>query len=62
MTYNLLREPWIPVLRHDGMFLRLGIIDALSQAHLIREIASSNPMDRVAIFRLLLSILYWCKR
>lgn len=58
-SYNLLEEAWIPVLRNNGVTQRLGVLEVLNQAHLIRQIASSNPMDRVAILRFLLSILYW---
>ncbi|MFZ5450931.1 MAG: type I-E CRISPR-associated protein Cse1/CasA [Thermodesulfobacteriota bacterium] len=61
MNYNLLEEEWLPVLCKSGKFRRVGIIEALAQAHLIRQIAASNPMDRVAILRFLLALLYWCQ-
>lgn len=61
MDYNLLDAPWIPVLHNDGEFRYVGILEALAQAHRIREIAASNPMDRVALLRFLLAVLYWCK-
>lgn len=61
MSYNLLDERWIPVLGTDGKPGRLGIRIALTQAHCIRQIAARNPMDRVAILRFLLALLYWCK-
>ncbi len=61
MNYNLLVEQWIPVLMTDGKYARVGIRDALTQAGRIRQIAASNPMDRVAILRFLLALLYWCK-
>lgn len=61
VNYNLLEEPWIPVLMKDGQCCRVGIKDALTQAHRIRQIAASNPMDRLAILRFLLALLYWCK-
>jgi CRISPR type I-E-associated protein CasA/Cse1 len=60
-TFNLLDEPWIPVLYHDGRYERVGIRKALADAAQIREIATSNPMDRVAVLRFLLALLYWCK-
>ena len=60
-NYNLLVEPWIPVLWSNGKYGRVGIKDALTQARRIRQIAASNPMDRVAILRFLLALLYWCK-
>ncbi len=61
MTYNLLEKQWIPVLWTDGNVSRVGIREALTQAGSIRQIAASNPMDRVAIFRFLLALLYWCR-
>lgn len=60
MNYNLLDQEWIPVLYKQGTPRRVGIIEALTQAGHIRQIASSNPMDRVAILRFLLALLYWC--
>lgn len=60
-SFNLLIEPWIPILRADGKPGRVGIMEVLAQAGRIREIAASNPMDRLAVVRLLLALLYWCK-
>jgi CRISPR type I-E-associated protein CasA/Cse1 len=60
-AYNLLEEKWIPVLWRNGAFGRVGIIESLTQASQIRQIAASNPMDRVAVLRFLLGLLYWCK-
>lgn len=61
MNYNLLEEEWIPVLWKKGNSNRVGIKTALTQAHQIRQIAATNPMDRVAILRFLLALLYWCQ-
>ncbi|HNT88075.1 MAG TPA: type I-E CRISPR-associated protein Cse1/CasA [Candidatus Hydrogenedentes bacterium] len=61
MNYNLLKEDWIPVLYANGEWKRVGILKAFEHAHRIRQIAATNPMDRVAILRFLLAILYWCK-
>jgi hypothetical protein len=60
-AYNLLEEKWIPVLYGDGTVDRVGICHALADAHKIRQIAASNPMDRVAFLRFLLAVLMWCK-
>lgn len=59
-TYNLLEEKWIPVLYGDGETDRVGIYRALKDACIIRQVAASNPMDRVAILRFLSAILLWC--
>ena len=61
MNYNLLEERWIPVLWTNGEFDRMSVKTTLMEAHRIRQIAASNPMDRVAILRFLLALLYWCK-
>lgn len=61
MNYNLLEEQWIPVLWRAGNASRVDIIEALKKADRIRQIAASNPMDRVAILRFLLALLYWCQ-
>ena len=61
MGYNLLEEAWIPVLYLDGRWGHVGIRGALERASRIRLIAASNPMDRLAIFRFLLALLYWCR-
>ena len=60
-NFNLLDKEWIPVFYRDGTVKRVGIRRALEQAHRIRQIAASNPMDRLAILRFLLALLYWCK-
>jgi len=61
MSYNLLDEKWIPVQFCDGTNARLGLLEVLSKAGEIRQITASNPMDRVAILRFLLAVLYWCQ-
>ncbi len=61
MSYNLLVEPWIPVLWRDGTCGRLGLREVLAQAERIRGIAASSPMDRVAVLRFLLAVLYWSR-
>lgn len=60
-NYNLLVEPWIPVLWGCGRAGRVGIREAFMQAGRIRRIAGTNPMDNAAILRLLLAVLHWCK-
>ena len=61
MTYNLLDEPWIPVLRTNGTVSRVGIRTALTEAKNIRQIVASSPLDRFAIVRFLLAVKYWCE-
>ena len=61
MHFTLLEEEWIPALYHNGEWKRIGILQAFEDAGRIRQIAASNPMDRVAILRFLLALLYWCQ-
>ncbi len=59
-NFNLLTDPWIPVLRLNGRHCRLGIKDTLDQAPEIRDIAAANPMDRFAVIRFLQALTFWC--
>jgi len=59
MTYDLLEESWIPVLYTDGRYDHVGILKALDDAGRIREVAASNPMDRLALLRFLISLAAW---
>jgi len=59
MTFNLLKENWIPVLYANGRPARVGIRTALTEAGRIRQLAASNPMDNVALLRFLLAVLLW---
>jgi hypothetical protein len=61
VSFNLLTENWIPVLRSNGHFDRIGIRSALIEAGRIRQIAASNPMDNVSLLRFLLAVLLWCR-
>jgi hypothetical protein len=61
VKYNMLEEEWIPILYRDGSSKRVNIVEAFAQAGRIRQMAASSPMDRVAILRFLLALLYWCK-
>ncbi len=59
MKYNLLEEKWIPVLWEDGETSPVGVIGALEHASKIRCITSASPLDLFAVYRFLLTLLYW---
>lgn len=59
VSYNLLVEPWIPILWNDGRYGRVGIREALRQAGHIHCITSASPLDLFAIHRFILTLLYW---
>lgn len=57
-SFNLLDEGWIPCLFPDGKIIELGLRDTLSRAHEVKAISPAIPLERVALFRLLLAILH----
>ncbi len=57
-TFDLVSEPWIPVLLDDGTTRELGLRDVLEQAPRIREIAHDSPLFVASIHPLLTAILH----
>ncbi|MBU0608857.1 MAG: type I-E CRISPR-associated protein Cse1/CasA, partial [Armatimonadetes bacterium] len=63
-SFNLLHEPWIPVLLSaadsagPGGQRQMGLAEVLIRAHEIREIADPSPLVTVALHRLLLAVLH----
>ncbi len=55
--YNVLEEPWIPVIDLDGKRKMLGIMDTLAQAHQIKEISDTIPSYEYGVFRFLCAFL-----
>ncbi|MCC7230634.1 MAG: type I-E CRISPR-associated protein Cse1/CasA, partial [Fimbriimonadaceae bacterium] len=56
-TFNVLTEPWIPVVRLDGTREELGIMACLLQAHEIREIRDPSPIIEFGLYRLLVAFV-----
>ncbi|RAV31701.1 type I-E CRISPR-associated protein Cse1/CasA [Corynebacterium heidelbergense] len=56
--FNLLDESWIPVLGIDGSLSEVGIREILANAGNYQRLACDVPTMDVAIFRLILAILY----
>jgi CRISPR system Cascade subunit CasA len=56
--FNLIDEPWIPVVTRDGARVEVGIGDALRNGHSIDRIEHDSPLVVVSIYRLLLAVLY----
>lgn len=56
-TYNLLDEPWIPVVTANGVE-ELGLHAVLSRAHEISDIAVYAPIPRYALMRYLVALTY----
>ena len=55
-TYNLIVEPWIPVLMRDGNNRSVSLGDIFADANGTIADLALNPYERVAVFRLLLCI------
>ncbi len=57
-SFNLLTEPWIPVVDQNGSRLTLGIRDLLLNAHQLREVAAETPPMTASVLLLLLAVVY----
>ncbi|WP_353513483.1 type I-E CRISPR-associated protein Cse1/CasA [Thermus sp. LT1-2-5] len=55
--FNLLEEPWIPVLK-DGQVYQVSLGEALLEAHTIARIETASPLEEAALHRLLLALLH----
>lgn len=55
--FNVLEEPWIPVVDQNGKRKVFGILDILAQAHQIKEIADTIPSCEYGVFRFLCTFL-----
>ena len=56
-SYDVLKEPWIPVERVDGSLVELGLLDVLKQAHTLKQIICESPLETYAVSRLLIAFL-----
>jgi CRISPR system Cascade subunit CasA len=57
VSFNLLTEPWIPVVTGDGTKRELGIEDVLARAHNINGIVDSSPLLQFGMYRLLVAFI-----
>ena len=55
-SYNLIDEPWIPVLMRDGKNCSVSLGDVFADSDGVIADLALNPYERVAVFRLLLCI------
>ena len=56
--FNLLTEPWIPLVASDGSMVSASIRDALLQPNRWTGIATVSPVECIALHRLLLAIAH----
>lgn len=58
LSFNLLDEPFLPVLFKDGTAGELSVSDALARAAEVAELRDASPLVTVALHRFLLAILH----
>ncbi|MGO1543349.1 MAG: type I-E CRISPR-associated protein Cse1/CasA [Gulosibacter sp.] len=58
LTFNLLDEPWVPVVDKDGFELEVSIRDAILKAQHFRDLGGELPTVRFSVLRILLAIVY----
>jgi CRISPR type I-E-associated protein CasA/Cse1 len=56
-SFNVLTEPWIPVVRPNGSSDEMGIVECLERAHELREIRDPAPTVEFGIYRLLVAFV-----
>lgn len=54
-SYDLLAQPWVPVIGSDGKARRVGLIELMQQSAAFRAFAGSPPV-RVALLRLAVAV------
>ena len=57
MTFDVLSEPWIPVIEQDGTTRELGLLETLERAHLLRSIQDPSPLVEYSVYRFLIVFL-----
>lgn|GEM_PF-717621 len=57
MRFDLLDEPWVPVIRLDGTAAEVGLVTAVREAHQLRRIVGETPPMTAALYRLVLAFL-----
>lgn len=57
-SFDLIKEPWIPVLRGDGAEETVSLIEVFERASEFKEILGDIPTQSFAILRLCLAILH----
>ena len=58
MEFNLLEEPWLPVVYNDGKQIEVSLRTIFRDAHRIKNLAGELPTQDAAILRFILAIVY----
>lgn len=57
-SFDLLAQPWIPIVGLDGRATAMGLEDVITKAHTVRRIAAEAPTMTAALHRLLLAVFH----
>jgi CRISPR system Cascade subunit CasA len=57
MSFNLVHDPWISVVRSDGTCQEVSLIDFFTQWQNLHDIQAENPPTKFSMFRFLQAIL-----
>ncbi|SNT60764.1 CRISPR-associated protein, Cse1 family [Actinomadura meyerae] len=57
-SFDLTREPWLPVLRADGTEAELSLLDVFVHADEVQRLVGDVPTQEFALLRLLLAVLH----
>lgn len=58
MSFNLVHEPWIPVVSQDWQYKEIALIELFKTWGDLREIQAENPPTTLALYRFLLAVLH----
>ena len=56
-TFDILLEPWIPVVEEDGTTRELGLLEVLERAHQLRAVQDPSPLVEYSVYRFLIVFL-----
>ena len=56
-TFDILLEPWIPVVEEDGTTRELGLLEVLERAHRLRAVQDPSPLVEYSVYRFLIAFL-----
>ena len=56
-SFNVLHDPWIPIVDMKGERRELGVLDTLRNAHELRAVSDASPMVEYSVYRFLTVLL-----
>ena len=56
-SFDILTQPWIPVVDKNGIAQEIGLLEALEQAHAYQSVRDTSPMTEYSVYRFLIVFL-----